>query len=147
MTARALEARALWIVEPGRAELRSEMLPEPSGDQVLVQTRFSALSRGTESLVFRGGVPAELHGSMRCPHQAGELSLPVKYGYCSVGRVVANHQLGFARARCSLRPQRSPQRLVSRQLGLKRELAPAEMRNACVEPDRVVPLLAIFGDA
>jgi threonine dehydrogenase-like Zn-dependent dehydrogenase len=26
---------------------------------------------------------------MRCPHQAGELSFPVKYGYCSVGRVTA----------------------------------------------------------
>jgi threonine dehydrogenase-like Zn-dependent dehydrogenase len=26
---------------------------------------------------------------MRCPHQAGELSFPVKYGYCSVGRVSA----------------------------------------------------------
>jgi threonine dehydrogenase-like Zn-dependent dehydrogenase len=82
-------ARALWIVEPGRAELRSESLPEPNADQVLVETCFSALSRGTEGLVFRGGVPPELHASMRCPHQAGELSLPVKYGYCSVGRVRA----------------------------------------------------------
>ena len=82
-------ARALWITAPGKAELRTERLPEPSGDAVLVEARFGALSRGTESLVFRGGVPRELHESMRCPHQAGELSLPVKYGYCSVGRVRA----------------------------------------------------------
>jgi len=88
MTTPARVARALWIVEPGRAELRSEALPEPEGDQVLVEATFSALSRGTEGLVFRGGVPPELHASMRCPHQAGELSLPVKYGYCSVGRVI-----------------------------------------------------------
>jgi threonine dehydrogenase-like Zn-dependent dehydrogenase len=84
-----LEARALWITAPGQAELRSERLPEPGADAVLVQARFSALSRGTESLVFRGGVPEEMHASMRCPYQAGELSLPVKYGYCSVGRVVS----------------------------------------------------------
>jgi threonine dehydrogenase-like Zn-dependent dehydrogenase len=89
MSSEARLARALWIVEPGRAELRSESLPEPSADQVLVETRFSALSRGTEGLVFRAQVPPELHASMRCPHQAGELSLPVKYGYCSVGRVRA----------------------------------------------------------
>jgi threonine dehydrogenase-like Zn-dependent dehydrogenase len=89
MSTEARLARALWIVEPGRAELRSERLPEPSADQVLVETRFSALSRGTEGLVFRAQVPPELHASMRCPHQAGELSLPVKYGYCSVGRVRA----------------------------------------------------------
>jgi hypothetical protein len=89
MNTEARMARALWIVEPGRAELRSESLPEPSADQVLVEARFSALSRGTEGLVFRGGVPPELHASMRCPHQAGELGLPVKYGYCSVGSVRA----------------------------------------------------------
>ncbi|MEY4551146.1 MAG: hypothetical protein RL685_7341, partial [Pseudomonadota bacterium] len=86
------EARALWVVAPGRAELRSEQLPELGPDQVLVEASFSGISRGTESLVFRGGVPQELHDSMRCPHQAGELSLPVKYGYCSVGKVVAGSQ-------------------------------------------------------
>lgn len=89
MTSEARLARALWIVEPGRAELRTESLPEVEGDRVLVESTYSALSRGTESLVFRGGVPPELYASMRCPHQAGELSLPVKYGYCSVGRVIA----------------------------------------------------------
>lgn len=83
------EGRALWVVAPGRAELRSEPVPQPGPGQVLVEASFSGISRGTESLVFRGGVPQELHESMRCPHQAGELSLPVKYGYCSVGRVVA----------------------------------------------------------
>jgi threonine dehydrogenase-like Zn-dependent dehydrogenase len=89
MTPEPTSARALWITSPGHAELRSERLPELSGDLVQVETTFSALSRGTESLVFRGGVPPSLYASMRCPHQAGELSLPVKYGYCSVGRVVA----------------------------------------------------------
>ena len=86
-------ARALWITAPGCAELRSERLPELGDDRVRVETRFSALSRGTESLVYRGAVPPSLYASMRCPHQAGELSLPVKYGYCSVGRVVAGAEL------------------------------------------------------
>jgi 2-desacetyl-2-hydroxyethyl bacteriochlorophyllide A dehydrogenase len=87
--------RALWITDPGRAELRSAPLPAVAANEVLVEARFSALSRGTEALVFRGGVPPELYSSMRCPHQEGELSFPVKYGYCSVGRVVAGAaQLG-----------------------------------------------------
>jgi threonine dehydrogenase-like Zn-dependent dehydrogenase len=84
-----MNVRALWIAAPGRAELRNETLPALTPDSVEVQTSYSALSRGTESLVFGGRVPAALHQSMRCPHQAGELSLPVKYGYCSVGRVTA----------------------------------------------------------
>jgi threonine dehydrogenase-like Zn-dependent dehydrogenase len=82
-------ARALWIEEAGRAALRDEPLPELGPEQVEVRATFSGISRGTESLVFRGQVPAELHASMRCPHQVGELSFPVKYGYCSVGRVSA----------------------------------------------------------
>jgi len=82
-------SRALWIEAAGRASLREEPLPEVGPDRVEVLATFSGISRGTESLVFGGKVPAELHASMRCPHQAGELSFPVKYGYCSVGRVSA----------------------------------------------------------
>lgn len=77
----------MWIEGAGRAVLRDEPLRDVGPDDVEVRATFSGISRGTESLVFRGEVPAELHDSMRCPHQAGELSFPVKYGYCSVGRV------------------------------------------------------------
>jgi threonine dehydrogenase-like Zn-dependent dehydrogenase len=100
MTLEQVRARALWITRAGQAELLDEALPELGGDRVRVEATFSALSRGTESLVFRGGVPAALHASMRCPHQAGELSLPVKYGYCSVGRVVAGTELLGQRVFC-----------------------------------------------
>lgn len=82
-------ARALWISEAGKAELRTEPLPPVDRDLVEVHAVCSGISRGTEALVFRGGVPPALHENMRCPHQAGELSFPVKYGYCSVGRVAA----------------------------------------------------------
>jgi len=56
---------------------------------VLVESEFSGISRGTESLVFRGGVPEAVRRNMRCPHQVGDFPGPVKYGYCAVGRVVA----------------------------------------------------------
>src|SRR5919107_314406 len=52
-----------------------------------VRTRHSAISRGTELLVHRGGVPAEIASRMRAPFQDGELPGPVKYGYLSVGVV------------------------------------------------------------
>jgi threonine dehydrogenase-like Zn-dependent dehydrogenase len=47
----------------------------------------SGISRGTESLVFNGHVPATERERMRCPHQEGEFPGPVKYGYCAVGVV------------------------------------------------------------
>ncbi|GAA1919248.1 zinc-dependent alcohol dehydrogenase [Nocardioides marmoribigeumensis] len=82
-------ARALWVTGPCRCEIRSEPLPEPGAADVLVRTRFSAVSRGTERLVLRGGVPADQRERMRAPHQVGDFPWPVKYGYLSVGVVVA----------------------------------------------------------
>jgi 2-desacetyl-2-hydroxyethyl bacteriochlorophyllide A dehydrogenase len=93
-------ARALWLEAAERPAIRSLRLPPLAGDAVEVQATFSGLSRGTESLVFRGQVPPELHASMRCPHQEGELSFPVKYGYCSVGRVVAGAEAVGRRVFC-----------------------------------------------
>ncbi len=49
---------------------------------------YSGISRGTESLVFRGEVPASQHDAMRAPFQDGHFPGPVKYGYSSVGEVL-----------------------------------------------------------
>jgi threonine dehydrogenase-like Zn-dependent dehydrogenase len=45
------------------------------------------VSRGTETLVFRGGVPVSQYAAMRAPFQDGDFPGPVKYGYLSVGVV------------------------------------------------------------
>lgn len=81
------EAHACWVVAPGRAELRAETLPPLSDGQVRVRTLHSAISRGTETMVLRGEVPASEYARMRAPFQAGDFPAPVKYGYVSVGRV------------------------------------------------------------
>lgn len=79
--------RAFWLREPGHGEIRPVELPVPGPDDVLVRTRYSAVSRGTEALVFRGGVPASQHDIMRAPFQEGDFPAPVKYGYLNVGTV------------------------------------------------------------
>lgn len=84
-----LRPEAFWVVEPGRGEIRPVRLPEPGPDEVLVRTRFSAISRGTESLVFAGRVPTDQYAAMRAPFQEGEFPGPVKYGYLNVGSVLA----------------------------------------------------------
>ncbi|WP_088288809.1 zinc-binding alcohol dehydrogenase [Kineosporia sp. A_224] len=80
-------ARALWVVGPGRAEVRDVALAPPGPDDVVVRTLFSGVSRGTESVVLRGGVPASQHAAMRAPFQEGDFPFPVKYGYLAVGVV------------------------------------------------------------
>jgi threonine dehydrogenase-like Zn-dependent dehydrogenase len=53
----------------------------------MVRALRSGVSRGTETLVFRGEVPPEQHARMRAPFQDGDFPGPVKYGYLSVGVV------------------------------------------------------------
>ncbi|MET4662092.1 threonine dehydrogenase-like Zn-dependent dehydrogenase [Streptomyces sp. PvP037] len=80
-------ARAFWLDSPGRGTIREVTLPEPGADEVLVRSLFSGVSRGTETLVFRGGVPESQHAVMRAPFQEGDFPAPVKYGYLNVGVV------------------------------------------------------------
>jgi threonine dehydrogenase-like Zn-dependent dehydrogenase len=79
--------RAFWVRAPGEGELRPVELPEPGPGDVVVRTLFSGVSRGTETLVFRGGVPESQAAAMRAPFQEGEFPAPVKYGYLAVGVV------------------------------------------------------------
>ena len=81
------EASAFWVREPGTGEIRTATLADPGPGEVLVRARYSGISRGTETLVFTGGVPASQYAAMRAPFQEGDFPGPVKYGYLSVGAV------------------------------------------------------------
>ena len=80
-------ARALWYVARGRAELRPASLPPLKPGEARVRTLWSALSRGTERLVFEGRISTFENERMRAPMQEGDFPYPVKYGYCAVGVV------------------------------------------------------------
>ena len=82
------EIRALFYEKSGVARLKSVELPALSPNDVLVETLYSGISRGTESLVFNGKIPETEWQSMRCPHQTGDFSFPVSYGYAVVGKVI-----------------------------------------------------------
>src|SRR3954464_11247976 len=81
------EAHAFWLRAPGHGEIRPVALPEPGRGDVVVRTLRSGVSRGTEALVFRGGVPPSQYAAMRAPFQEGDFPGPVKYGYLNVGAV------------------------------------------------------------
>ena len=86
-SAHADTASALWYCGPGKAEIRRKLLAPPSTGEVRVKTLFSAISRGTESLIYGGYVPESEFGRMRAPFMSGEFPYPVKYGYAATGRV------------------------------------------------------------
>lgn len=100
-------ARAFWLRSPGHGELRDITLAEPAEDEVVVRTLYSGVSRGTETLVFRGGVPESQHAVMRAPFQEGEFPGPVKYGYLNVGIVEEGPEALVGRTVFCLYPHQS----------------------------------------
>lgn len=85
-------AREFWIEAPYSARVRQTALPEPGAAEVLIETELSALSPGTETLIYRGEVPESVTALMAAPQQLGELPCPVSHGYLNVGTVLRGPQ-------------------------------------------------------
>jgi len=76
------------FTSPYGIAVEEEPLPPLPPNSVLVQTIVSAISPGTELLVYRGKWPAGIPVDASIPSLAGEFAYPLKYGYSCVGRVV-----------------------------------------------------------
>jgi 2-desacetyl-2-hydroxyethyl bacteriochlorophyllide A dehydrogenase len=78
------KAKTLFFTAPKQIEIRETELPPLKDDEVLVQTICSAISAGTEMLVYRGQFPqlADSHDTF-----SSDLRYPLVYGYACVGRV------------------------------------------------------------
>ena len=79
---------SLRFTAPGKVALVESSVAAPAAGQVLVQTRISAISPGTEMLVYRGQVPVGMAVDDTLPSLQGSFTFPLAYGYSLVGRVV-----------------------------------------------------------
>ncbi len=79
---------SLEFTRPYQVTVIDASLPEPAPHQVLVKTICSAISPGTEMLVYRGQWPESVLLDDTIPALAREFSYPLKYGYSAVGRIV-----------------------------------------------------------
>ncbi|MGB0384331.1 MAG: zinc-dependent alcohol dehydrogenase [Ardenticatenaceae bacterium] len=84
----AITRKSLYFTDSYEVSLREERLPPPAANQVVVETVVSAISAGTEMLVYRGQVPTRLAVDETIGALAGEFAFPLKYGYAAVGRVM-----------------------------------------------------------
>jgi len=89
-------ARALFHTAPRRVEIRELPTPRPAAGEVLVRTVCSGISSGTERLVYRGEVAAELAVDDTIDALGGTFSYPFAYGYACVGEVAESGQAVFA---------------------------------------------------
>lgn len=78
------KVKTLFFTAPRKIEIREMPLPQPREDEVLVETICSAISAGTEMLVYRGEFPhlADSHDGL-----SSDLNYPLAYGYACVGVV------------------------------------------------------------
>ena len=82
----ASHASAVWFTSPGQVGIQMEEVPAPGPDEVRIRAIASAISHGTELLVYRGQVTADL--ALDLPTLQGSFGFPIKYGYASVGQVL-----------------------------------------------------------
>lgn len=85
-----IKSQQLWFTEPYAVELREQELGEPGPDEIRVRTLCSAISAGTEMLVYRGQLPQDqaLDSNIECLENQFT-TYPLQYGYANVGRVEA----------------------------------------------------------
>ena len=78
------KAKTLFFTAPKQIEIRESHIPSLKEDEVLVETICSAISAGTEMLVYRGQFPhlSDSHDAL-----SSDLKYPLAYGYACVGKV------------------------------------------------------------
>jgi len=77
-----VKRKTVIFTAPRQVELREESLPALGADDVLVETVCSAISAGTEMLVYRGQFPHVIDSHDKF---SSDLNYPLAYGYACVG--------------------------------------------------------------
>lgn len=80
--------QSLYFTAPHQVEHRAETCPSPQAGQVRVKMLLSAISPGTEMLIYRGEAPDDMQTDATLTVLSGTLAFPLKYGYSAIGQVV-----------------------------------------------------------
>jgi 2-desacetyl-2-hydroxyethyl bacteriochlorophyllide A dehydrogenase len=83
-----MERTTLYFTGQRETELRPTTF-DPVEDEVVVETIVSAISAGTELLIYRGEAPTDLPADPTIDSLDTDLSFPLRYGYAAVGEVVS----------------------------------------------------------
>ena len=85
-----MKSQQLWFTGPHSVEVREKELEVSGARDVLVRNVCSAISAGTEMLVFRNQLPDSLALDESIEALSGQaVQYPLQYGYACVGKVEA----------------------------------------------------------
>ncbi len=82
-----MRARQLWFTNPRAVEILEQRLPPLESGKMLVKSLCSAISAGTEMLVYRGQLPTDIALDASLTALQQQAAYPLQYGYACVGRV------------------------------------------------------------
>lgn len=86
----AMKRIALVFQQPLKVALQEQALSPPDCDEVVVAAHLSAISPGTEMLVYKGEFPPRMALDETIESFAGKVfQFPLQYGYSVVGDVIA----------------------------------------------------------
>ncbi|MDJ0816423.1 MAG: zinc-binding alcohol dehydrogenase [Desulfobacterales bacterium] len=83
-----MQRMSVIFAEPYRIEIDQSAKPAPGDEEVLIKTHISAISPGTEMLVYRGQLGAGIQTDTAIPELARPFGYPLAYGYACVGQIV-----------------------------------------------------------
>jgi 2-desacetyl-2-hydroxyethyl bacteriochlorophyllide A dehydrogenase len=84
-----MKTRYVQFKSPYNISVVNDDIQWPQSGKLLIKTLVSAISSGTELLVYRGQWPQNCVVDETIASLSEDFSYPLKYGYSSVGRVVA----------------------------------------------------------
>jgi 2-desacetyl-2-hydroxyethyl bacteriochlorophyllide A dehydrogenase len=82
-----VKRKILYFTAPQQVEIREEIVPALGAGEVLVETVCSAISAGTEMLVYQGRFPRDIETDSVISSLRGSLEYPLAYGYACVGKI------------------------------------------------------------
>jgi len=83
-----LNRQSVVFASPRTIEIQKDVLVSPGPGLVLVQAEMSAISSGTELLIYRGQLAQDLELQKELPDVQAMFGFPTKFGYSMVGRVI-----------------------------------------------------------
>ncbi|WP_455368124.1 zinc-dependent alcohol dehydrogenase [[Eubacterium] cellulosolvens] len=85
-----MNLKTLLFTGSNEISIEEEQLPKPKKGEVLIKSLISAISAGTEMLVYRGQIPHGMILDEKIHTLNTKTEYPLKYGYSIVGRVISN---------------------------------------------------------
>jgi len=84
-----MTAQSVYFTGPRQVEVRETAVPDPGPEELKVSATVSAISSGTELLLYRGEMNPEIAADEALESLSGSFSYPFPYGYAVVGTVTA----------------------------------------------------------